>query len=69
MPVYEYYCKSCDKITDLWMHITDSDEQECETCGSTMKRMIGKPTIELRGSGWARDLYSSSSKPKTNEEK
>ena len=67
MPVYEYYCKSCDKIFDLWMSMDDSDEQECADCGKSMKRMIGKPIIEFKGSGWASDGYSKQ-KTKTNEE-
>ena len=67
MPVYEYYCKTCDRVADLWMSINDSDEQECTECGKSMKRMISKPTIEFKGNGWAADGYS---KPetKTNEE-
>lgn len=60
MPVYEYGCKKCRKTFEYLQRITDPPKKKCEACGGALERLISQTSFQLKGSGWYKDLYSSS---------
>ncbi len=61
MPIYEYKCKACDREFEYQQRMSDPDKTECEACGaSALERLISRTAFQLKGSGWYKDLYSSS---------
>ncbi|MFZ2809470.1 MAG: FmdB family zinc ribbon protein [Desulfosalsimonadaceae bacterium] len=42
MPIYEYKCKNCRKVTELIRHVSDCPEKIKCTCGKTAKRVISQ---------------------------
>jgi putative FmdB family regulatory protein len=34
MPIYEYRCLECGKISEVFLHTPNSDSIECPICGS-----------------------------------
>ena len=61
MPIYEYRCKKCGKTFEYMQRMTDAPKKKCEACGaSALERLISNTSFQLKGSGWYKDLYSSS---------
>ena len=41
MPIYEYECKPCDKLTDAYRSVADrNDTPLCEHCAGPTKKII-----------------------------
>jgi putative FmdB family regulatory protein len=40
MPIYEFKCKKCRKVTELIRHVDDCPEKIKCSCGKTAKRII-----------------------------
>ena len=64
MPVYEYRCLKCSKEFEYQQRMSDPPMAVCEACGGELERLISRTAFQLKGSGWYKDLYSSS-KPET----
>ena len=63
MPVYEYQCKACEHQFEEWQKIKDDPIKTCPKCGKDeVERLISQTAFQLKGGGWYKDLYSSSSK-------
>ena len=60
MPVYEYQCKACQREFEYQQRMADPDMTVCEACGGALERLISRTAFQLKGSGWYKDLYSSS---------
>ncbi|HUJ59166.1 MAG TPA: zinc ribbon domain-containing protein [Kofleriaceae bacterium] len=60
MPVYEYECKACHREFEYQQRMSDPDKTVCEVCGGALERLISRTAFQLKGSGWYKDLYSSS---------
>ena len=59
MPIYEYECSNCGKITSVLQKINDEAPTKCTWCqkeGSLHKRMSHSSFI-LKGGGWFKDCY------------
>ena len=65
MPIYEFWCKSCDKVTELIMKISDSHPKACLSCKKegTLQKLMSKTNFVLKGTGWYETDF------KTNNEK
>jgi putative FmdB family regulatory protein len=62
MPVYEYECKACGHLFEEWQKITDGPVKTCPKCKKKkVERLISQTAFQLKGGGWYKDLYSSSS--------
>ena len=68
MPVYEYQCKACHKEFEYQQRMSDPDKTVCEACGGELERLISRTAFQLKGSGWYKDLYSSSKPAETKTE-
>jgi putative FmdB family regulatory protein len=60
MPIYEYRCQQCQKVFEYSHRMSDPSKTTCEECGGALERLISRTAFALKGSGWYKDLYSSS---------
>lgn len=61
MPVYEYRCNACGREFEYQQRMSDPEKTTCESCGQEkLERLISRTAFQLKGSGWYKDLYSSS---------
>jgi len=75
MPTYEYQCKECGKVFDLFQSITEparrrlkkADPKPCD-CNASVKRLIGTGGgIIFKGSGFYQTDYRSDSYKKAQK--
>src|SRR5438270_14043380 len=59
MPVYEYQCQSCDHRFERKQSFSDEPIKVCPECGGTTKKLLSRPGIVFKGSGW----YITDSRP------
>lgn len=61
MPTYEYECGACGECFEVQQRITDDPLASCPKCGKKgrIQRLISVSQFVLKGSGWAKDGYSS----------
>lgn len=52
MPIYEYQCGKCDKISEVLQKITDKPLAKCPSCGGKAKRLMSRNSFQLKGDGW-----------------
>ena len=50
MPIYEYFCSSCEKTYELIQPVGASKAIECEDCGGLADRIISLFSTNLRSS-------------------
>jgi putative FmdB family regulatory protein len=61
VPIYEYQCQGkCKKTFEYMQSIKDPPMKKCEKCGGKLEKLISAAGFVLKGSGWYKDLYSSS---------
>lgn len=52
MPIYEYECDECGKITEAMQKFSDPPLAECSYCHCGVHKLISASTFHLKGSGW-----------------
>lgn len=63
MPIYEYVCEACGRITEVMQRLNDPPPPTCPECGETrLARLVSRTTFQLKGGGWYSDLYGSQKK-------
>ncbi len=60
MPIYEYKCTACGKVTEAWQKFSDEPLTVCPACGGAMCKLISNCAFHLKGSGWYVSDYSGS---------
>jgi len=66
MPTYEYECKNCNKVFDIFQKITDKPLDKCPKCHKKISRLIGGGSgIIFKGSGFYATDYRKSENPKS----
>lgn len=67
MPLYDYKCAQCGKISEVRHGFSESWDAPCPTCGGTLTRVFNPAPIVFKGSGFyvtdSRKSASTSSKP------
>lgn len=65
MPIFEYRCAACGHLEEVLQKHTDPAPSTCPRCHatSTMSKELSLSAFHLKGGGWYKDLYSSSSSP------
>ncbi len=62
MPTYDYRCKNCGGTFEEVQKITDEPLEKCKLCGvGVVERLITGGTFVLKGTGWYKTDYASSS--------
>ena len=69
MPLYEYKCNLCERISEILHKISDPTPSECPACGKTgsLIKILSPSAFHLKGGGWYADAYSSKSKDTTTK--
>lgn len=52
MPLYDYQCKQCQKITEVRHGFKDVYAEPCPQCGGTLARVFNAAGIVFKGSGF-----------------
>jgi putative FmdB family regulatory protein len=52
MPLYEYQCESCHKVTERIQKYSDPLMETCPACGGPVKKLFSSPAIQFKGSGF-----------------
>jgi putative FmdB family regulatory protein len=52
MPLYEYQCEACGKVTERIQKFSDPPMETCPACGGLVKKLLSSPAIQFKGSGW-----------------
>lgn len=63
MPTYDYQCKSCGHLFELFQQMSDSVKKKCPECKQLqLKRLIGSGAgVVFKGSGFYETDYRSDS--------
>ena len=56
MPIYDYSCGACGRVTEVIHGINDQGPRFCPNCGAegTMRKALTAPAVLFKGSGWAK---------------
>ena len=69
MPLYEYECRTCERVFEVMQKFSDSPLSTCEVCGGAVTKLMSLNSFSLKGSGWYSTDYKSkkaeTSKPAT----
>lgn len=52
MPLYEYACEKCHTVVEKIQKFSDAPLTVCEQCGGPLVRLLGKPALQFKGSGF-----------------
>src|SRR6202023_325110 len=60
--MYEFVCEACGRVVERLQKVSDPPPDACPECGGKMAKIMSRNSFQLKGGGWYKDLYSSSSK-------
>jgi putative FmdB family regulatory protein len=52
MPLYEYECFLCGHHFERIRRVANASLVECPECGGSVRRLLGVPALQFKGSGW-----------------
>ena len=52
MPLYEYECFLCRHKFERIRRVANASDVECPECGGSVRRLLGAPALQFKGSGW-----------------
>jgi putative FmdB family regulatory protein len=52
MPLYEYRCQKCGKVSEILQSLDEKPARICPHCGGKLKKMHSTPAIQFKGTGW-----------------
>jgi putative FmdB family regulatory protein len=52
MPIYEYECQQCKRVTEAMQKFSDAPLSHCPKCQGDLKKLISQSTFHLKGGGW-----------------
>ncbi|TNE50864.1 MAG: zinc ribbon domain-containing protein [Deltaproteobacteria bacterium] len=62
MPIYEYRCEACGSVMEKIQSFSAPPPDACESCGGgPMHKLISQSSFVLKGGGWYKDGYASTS--------
>lgn len=60
MPIYEFVCEACGRLTEVMQKVSDPPPGACPGCGEArMSKLVSRTSFQLKGGGWYSDLYAS----------
>lgn len=65
MPIYDYTCSACGRVTEVIHGIHESAPRFCPACGAegTLRKGFAAPAVHFKGSGWAKKDRKATSSP------
>lgn len=67
MPLYEYECFLCRHRFERIQPVSAEPSRECPECGGAVRRLLGTPALQFKGSGWYVTDYGSGRSQGTTE--
>lgn len=52
MPLYEYECFVCGNRFEKIQKVSADPIKVCPECGGSVRRLLGVPALQFKGSGW-----------------
>ena len=52
MPLYEYECFVCGHGFERIRKVAEASSVSCPECGGAVRRLLGTPALQFKGSGW-----------------
>ena len=52
MPLYEYECFLCGHRFEKIRSVANASEVDCAECGGRVRRLLGVPALQFKGSGF-----------------
>jgi putative FmdB family regulatory protein len=52
MPLYEYQCFLCSHRFERIQRVSDAPAETCPECGGSVRRLLGVPALQFKGSGF-----------------
>ena len=52
MPLYDYQCSNCGKVTEVRHGFNDTHDEPCASCGGKLTRVFNPAPILFKGSGF-----------------
>ncbi len=52
MPLYEYKCVKCHKVTEKIEKVDGPHLKKCPHCGGKVEKMVSRSAIQFKGAGW-----------------
>lgn len=59
MPLYEYQCQTCEKVTEEFQSMSDAPLVICESCDGKLERLVGQVHIGLCETSMLRAAHNS----------
>lgn len=63
MPLYEYGCENCGKITEVMQKFSDAPLEKCPECEAPVQKLMSRTSFQLKGTGWYSTDYKKKSSP------
>lgn len=62
MPIYEYKCASCGKVSEFMMKMSDPSPEQCPACHKgPLSKLMSQTSFQLAGGGWYSQGYAKGS--------
>jgi putative FmdB family regulatory protein len=58
MPLYEYQCTQCGRVTEHLQNMNGPPLAACPQCGGEVKKLISAPAFQFKGTGWYATDYA-----------
>lgn len=52
MPIYEYQCDACGVVIEVIQKFSDQPLKKCKSCKGKLKKLMGTPALQFKGSGF-----------------
>ena len=59
MPLYEYECQKCHKVTEKIEKVDGPHLKKCPYCGGKVEQKVSRSAIQFKGAGWYVTDYAS----------
>jgi putative FmdB family regulatory protein len=52
LPLYEYKCEDCGKVTAEIQKLSDPPLTNCPECNGKLTKLVSQSSFRLKGEGW-----------------
>ena len=67
MPLYEYRCQKCAKVSEILQSLDEKPARICPHCGGRLKKLHSTPSIQFKGTGWYVTDYAGKNRAPASE--
>lgn len=68
MPIYEFLCKKCGNVLEVWQRASDPWPKRCAKCGGALRKLLSPPGIVFKGSGFYTTDYAQAEQRRKEKE-